>query len=117
MSDMNKTKRTRGMTKATMKRELTNSNGDLNHLRELYDKYPRIFIEASSMLPDKLKINVEKVIQERVPEVSLVIGERARRKAAEEEQMHYASTLSFEELVRLTVEKENEKLRNKKNKE
>ncbi|MCW2277870.1 hypothetical protein [Heliophilum fasciatum] len=109
-------RRNRGMTKANMKRELTDNIGNLEHLQELFTKYPRIFIEASSQLPDKLKIKLEKIIQERVPEVYLQIGERARRQALEEEKMANENALSFEEIVRLTVEKENQKVMLRKKK-
>ena len=97
------------VTKKSMIEALIKHANILDNLRLLLETYPEEFIACSMYLPNPLKIKMEKIIQEKVKDISLPISEKARKRESIIDSLPKQNELSLEDTIRRQVEMLNKK--------
>jgi len=100
-------KLTKGQMISTIKKNIDNPNG----LRNLLQLQPIMVIEAATYLNSREKIKLEKIIQEKVPDVKLPISEKARRDYLLEQEIEALGAMEWEDLIRYEVKKITERVK------
>lgn len=66
-------------------------------IKVLIERFPELFIKTILIMPDNCKIFVEPILKEIVPQITLPISDKARKKVKQQQELELLKSLPLEE--------------------